>query len=311
LGIAAPGQLWELLTASTDVLHVHAFGYPPTWFGRLVGALRDLPRVVTPHVDEGTGSGISRQYARTMARATLRGASRVVALTQREATYLEGLGVPGELLRVIPNGIDLEEFRDLPPPEPHTSLRILSVGRIYPRQKGLDTLVEAFGRMTGRGPAELRLVGEDWGGQAVLQANARRLGVADRVHFTGPVARARLLQEYASCDLFVLPSRFEPFGIVLLEAMASGKPIVASRTGGIPEVVEDGRSAMLVPPGDPEALAAAMRAVGEDPERRERMGRAGKERVLRFAWPTLAPKFLQLFEEVAHDDRSGRRASIA
>lgn len=299
LGIAAPGQLADLLRTECDVVHAHAFGYAPTWFGRLASALREIPLVVTPHVDEGSGSSLSRAYARLVARGTLVGAARVIALTRLEAAYLERLGVPRDRLRVLPNGIDLEEFRGVAPSPPHPGLRLLFVGRVYPRQKGLDTLVDALARLPPSLGAELRVVGEDWGARAGLEARARRLGVLDRITFTGRVPRAELLTEYGRSDLVVVPSRFEPFGIVLLEAMAAGRPVVASRTGGIPEVVEEDRTARLVSPGDPVELSEALTALGEDPGRARALGEAGRERVVRFSWPVLAPRFVELFQELA------------
>ncbi|HXW67042.1 MAG TPA: glycosyltransferase family 4 protein [Thermoplasmata archaeon] len=300
LGIAAPGMLVDALRAPTDVLHAHAFGYFPTWAGRVAHDLRGVPLVITPHSDPGTGTGASLLYARAVRRATLRRADRIVALTHVEADALARDGVDERRIRVIPNGVDLDEFsaRAPRPAGPEDPI-VLFVGRLYPEQKGIETLVEAFASLARTRAARLRLVGEDWGGLAAAERIARERGIAGRLTATGPVPRAALLGEYARADLLVLPSRFEPFGIVLLEAMAAGLPVVASRVGGIPEVVADGRTGLLVPPGEPGPLAEAIGSLLDDPIRASRLGAAGRARAASFAWPRLAPQYLALFRELA------------
>ena len=296
IGIAAPGMLVDALGEDADVYHAHAFGYFPTWVGRWVRDVKRRPLVVTPHSDPGSGSVLSRAFHRATARATLARADRVIALTRSEADWLATLGVARDRVRVIPNGIDLEEFSGLrrlrPDAAPPT---ILFVGRIYPEQKGLVHLVEAFARLPERLGARLRLVGEDWGGAAQIRGIAERRGVASRLSVVGPLDRPALLREYGAADLFVLPSLFEPFGIVLLEAMASGLPIVATEVGGIPEVVDEGRTALLVRPADVDALSAAMRRVLEDASLALSLGREGRSRAERFAWPRLMPAYRELF----------------
>jgi glycosyltransferase involved in cell wall biosynthesis len=304
LGLVAPGMFADALRAQVDVLHAHAFGYFPTWAGRAVQSLRGIPLVVTPHSDPGGGSDLSRLYAHVVARGSLFGADRIVALTRREADWLTGLGVPEERIRVIPNGVDLEEFADLPPRTvgPHSPV-VLFVGRLQARQKGLGTLIDAFARLPPGLRARLRLVGDDWGGLHPLLARARELGVLDRLVATGPLPRSEVLRELASADLLVLPSLFEPFGIVLLEAMASGLPIVATRAGGIPEVVTDRESALLVPAQAPAELAGAMEAILDDPELARRLVTEGRRRVERFSWPRLLPQYVSLFRELIDERR--------
>jgi len=304
LGLAAPGMFADALRTRADIVHAHAFGYFPTWAGRAVRSLRGIPFVVTPHSDPGRDSPLSRLYARAVARGSLRGADRIVALTEREADWLSGLDVPRERIRVIPNGIDLEEFKDLPrrPIGAETPV-VLFVGRLYARQKGLEPLIEAFALLPRARNARIRLVGEDWGGRGPLLARARELGGADRVVATGPLPRADLLREFASADLLVLPSLFEPFGIVLLEAMASGLPIVATRAGGIPEVVLDRKTALLVRPGDSAELAGAIETVLADRLLAQNLGAEGRRWVTRFSWHRLLPMYEAMFRELADERR--------
>ncbi len=299
LGIVAPGMLVEVLQSRPDVVHAHAFGMAPTWFASLRRRLTDTPLVLEPHLDAGRGTPGWWTYARLVSHLSVRPADVVVAQTRAEAALLAALGVRPNRIRRIPDGIALGEFEDRPQlAAPRESPTVLFVGRLYPAQKGLDPLIRAFARVPPSLHAQLRLVGEDWGGASVVAALARSLGIADRVTMTGPLDRPALLAEYGRADVFVLPSLFEPYGIVLMEAMAAGLPIVASRVGGIPEVVLEGENALLCPPGDTAALAVALERLLREPELRVRFGRRGRDHVRQFSWETVLPQWVDLFESL-------------
>jgi len=112
---------------------------------------------------------------------------------------------------------------------------------------------------------------------------------------------------FDGCELFVLPSRHEPFGIVNMEAMASGKAIVATSVGGVPEIVRDGENGMLVPPDDPQALADAINRLLDDDPLRRRLGQAGRARAWNFAWSTITDQYLAVYEAAAERRSRGRR----
>jgi len=298
LGIAAPSMLFDVLSSDVDLIHAHAYGHFPTWVGGLATLLNSKPVVMTPHCDPGSLKLSRRLFDHFVPPLTLKRASRIIALTWQEASYLASLGIPRERVHVIPNGVCLEEFsgiQDMRGTSPEFT--ILFVGRLYPRQKGLLPLIQALALLPESVGARLRLVGEDWGGAATVAKIASRLGVSGRITIVGRLSRVDLLREYASADVFVLPSLFEPFGIVLLEAMASGLPVVASRTGGIPEIVDDGRTGCLVPPGDASALAYAIRQLAEDDALRQSLGRAGRERVISYSWKSLVPRVIEVYEK--------------
>ena len=191
-------------------------------------------------------------------------------------------GLCGETF-VVPHGTEDAAAR-----HPHRAtdgrVRILFVGRIEAR-KGVDVLLEAAYRVLPEFPsADLVLVGADnpTGGATCLdrlrQVMAEDPGLRSRITLAGEVDEESLWRHYAECDVFVLPSRYESFGLVLTEAMAFGKPVIASRAGGMAEVVADGETGLLVEPGDAESLAAALRRLLADPGLRERFGRAGRAR---------------------------------
>jgi glycosyltransferase involved in cell wall biosynthesis len=210
----------------------------------------------------------------------------------------EDYGVEAGRIRVVPEPIDLARWeaafasartgdaRD----RGGSGGRILCVAHLYPR-KDVATLVEALPGVPG---ARLTIVG-DGPERPRIQARARELGLLDgrRVELLGHVPFERLAAELRSADVFCLPSLQEGFGIVFLEAMAAGLPIVAARAGAVPETVPDGECGILAPPGDPVALASALSTLLPDAALRRRMGEAGSQRVRQFDAPLVATRFLE------------------
>jgi len=206
-------------------------------------------------------------------------------------------GVEENRLHVIPPGV-IPSLFDGPFEDPFAGVgkpRVLFVGRLAP-QKGVGTLVAAAGLLEDPS-AQILLVG-DGPERKALEREAKRIGVADRLHFVGFVTHERLPAVLAHADLLVLPSIYEELGTVLLEAMQAALPIVASKTGGIPEVIEDGVNGMLVPPGDPEALARAIDRLLADRALACRLSEGAQERVKHYDWEVLAERVLVVYQGV-------------
>lgn len=229
-----------------------------------------------------------------------RSADRVL-VTSRYAAWaaVNAYGLDPQRVRIVPEAIDDEVLhraavaRDVEPAPADRPPTILSVARQY-RRKDTPTLLRAFARVLAELPeARLRIVGE---GPRLPAARrlAGRLGLADAVTFTGALtSAAELDREYRHARVFCLPSRQEGFGIVFLEAMAYGLPIAAAAAGAVSEVAPPNRTSLLVPPGDAEALAAALvRLLGER-ELATRLGSAGPARARVFDWSSTARAFLQ------------------
>ncbi len=299
LGIVAPAMIPGAFSQSTDLIHAHAYGYFPTYVGALARRIRKVPLVITPHSNTGRSRAAKRIFDILVPTLTLRQAQRIIALTESEAEYLTVLGIPRQQIVVIPNGVNLAEFANIRPKTIRDNdATIIFVGRLYPKQKGLEVLIQALSHIPRSVKFRLDLVGEDWGAVSGLLQLARQIGVDDRVVVRGSSGRDSLLHSYASADLLVLPSLFEAFGIVLLEAMAAGLPVVASNVGGIPEVVEDGKTGLLVKPGDSERLGAAIEKLLSDDSLRKAMSDAGRKRASLFSWDLLVPKIKRVYEEV-------------
>jgi glycosyltransferase involved in cell wall biosynthesis len=191
--------------------------------------------------------------------------------------------------RVIFNGIDLALWRPVsldPALRRYGERLLLYVGRLQP-WKGVETAVAALPDLPG---ATLLVAGEGED-RARLEAQAARLGVAQRVVFLGTVPRSDLPRLYSSVDLLLATSyASETFGISLVEAQACGLPVVASTFGGFPEVVDEGRTGLLVPPRDPAALAAAVQALLDDPARRAAMAAAAPAWAAQYSWPAVTER---------------------
>jgi glycosyltransferase involved in cell wall biosynthesis len=201
---------------------------------------------------------------------------------------------------VVPNGVDLALFYPAEPAarRPSKRIRCLAVARLVAR-KGLGDLIRALALLE-RDRFELEVVG---GGSdaRVLRDLAAQLGVAQEVRFLGPLPRAEVAERYRAADLFTLPSSAEAFGNVFAEALASGLPIVGSNIGGIPDLVDHGSNGLLVPPGDVNALAGAIRSLADDPELRAEMAlrnRAKAEATLQ--WAQVTRRYLSIYEAIQH-----------
>lgn len=205
---------------------------------------------------------------------------------------------------IIPNGIDVDRYgTDVEPfPWAHDGIpRILFVGRFTEPRKGFKYLLRAMPLVRQQFP-EARLVVVGTGSAERFAGQIERYGVSG-VEFIGFVPAAELPRYYASCDLFCAPSvARESFGIVLLEGMASGRPVVASAIPGYETVMSSGREGLMVPPKDPQALALAIVRVLSDRELRLRAGAAGRVTAARYAWPRIAASVLAAY------DRAGQVA---
>ncbi|MDQ0616608.1 glycosyltransferase [Arthrobacter globiformis] len=228
-----------------------------------------------------------------------RSADRIVATCSDEVFELRAMGIDTRRVSIAPCGVDLELFSsDGPADPPSRSHRILSVGRLVPR-KGMDLVIRALPYLLQAGfdDVELLIVGgdadADAGGQDPearrLLDLARDLGVADHVELRGQVPREAMPGVFRSADAVVCTPWYEPFGIVPLEAMACGVPVVAAAVGGLTDSVVDRGTGLHVPPKDPEAIAKAIGTLLASPDLRAKLGRAGERRAkARYSWSRVA-----------------------
>jgi D-inositol-3-phosphate glycosyltransferase len=240
-----------------------------------------------------------------------READRLVASNLVERADLAWhLGADPSRVAVIPCGVDVELFHPRPAAPARARLGLdaehvlLFVGRLTPI-KGLETLLRSLSVLRADGLSAARLtllvvggVKGDEAGSGHLRRLAHDLGIGDWVDFRGPQPQGVLTDYYAAADVCLIPSRYESFGMVALEAMASGVPVVASRAGGLAVTVQDGATGRLVPEGDVPALARAVAGLLADEPARRALGARAVEWARRFAWPSVGRSVADLYAEM-------------
>lgn len=298
---AAPAAklVWRLARGH-DVVHVHLgedLAIVP--LGLAAARRAGIPMVLTLHSSQRRTLRVSgvRSAALKVVGSMIEGvgerrADRILVLTDRLRDELVADGLDGDRIRVVPSGVNPALFGEASY-VPRGGRCILFLGRLHP-QKGVDTLVRAMADLPD---AQLVLAG-DGPDRAQLERLAVQLGVRDRIRFLGFVGHDAVPKLFRSADVFVMPSRYEELGTAIIEAMACGLPVVASRTGGIPDLVEDGHTGLLTPPGDPVALAEALGRVLSDVDLAVALGCAARERSTAYRWPALANRVLQTYREV-------------
>ena len=241
-------------------------------------------------------------------------ADRVVAANVVERAHLVWhYGARTERIAVIPCGVDTDLFQPMDPAKAKDLLELppdpmlLYVGRLQPI-KGLDTLLEAMTMVPE--PARLLIVGGEQDAResahgAALRGSLAALGLDRRVHFLSAQPQRRLRLFYAAADATVVPSHYESFGMVALEAMACGSPVVASRVGGLTTTVQEGVTGRLVPEGDAPALAAAITRLLQGSEGR-RLGQQATRWAAEHRWPCVAEAVCRLYSEL----RTGARQHL-
>jgi glycosyltransferase involved in cell wall biosynthesis len=233
---------------------------------------------------------------------------QVIATCRDEASELRLAGVPASQVSIVPCGVDTSVFTpDGPVARGNGRPRLLALGRLVER-KGVATVIAALSSLPGvelvvaGGPGQPDLASSD--DYRRLRQAAAAHGVADRVIFTGSVARPDVPALIRSADAVVCVPWYEPFGIVPLEAMACGVPVVASAVGGLADSVADQKTGWLVPARDPAALAAALARLLSDPDRRAAFGAAGVERARRrYSWQRVAAQTEMVYLRLAADAR--------
>jgi len=229
-------------------------------------------------------------------------ADKVIAVSKATAEEtVRFYRLPKERVVAIHNGIDLLSFTDLRVEEENEGHTILSVGRLSWR-KGYKYLIDAMPNILSEYPdAKLVIVG--YGDQRTpLQWHVKKLGIESSVCFLDKVSGERLYSLYHEADVYVQPSLYEPFGITILEAMSMRKPVVATRVGGIPELITNGAEGLLVEPGNSLQLARAIINVFSDSSCRRRFGSNARKRVEReFTWEAVAKKTLEFYTNLLND----------
>jgi D-inositol-3-phosphate glycosyltransferase len=296
-----------------DLIHSHY------WLSGHIGMaqsrLWDVPHVATFHTLAKTKmrarAGEQESEVRSsVERTVMECADGLVVSTEMEKDDLISLyQASASKIKVIPAGVDLELFYPRDKNDVKEKLGIyenrviLYVGRIEPL-KGIDILIEAVGLLEDPADTRLVIVGgslEDDAELEKLKALSERLGIQEKVTFAGSVAQDVLPDFYSAADAFVLPSYYESFGLVALEAMACGTPVVVSRVGGLKTFIKQGETGYLVPWRCPEPFAQRLDMLLANPALKESMGRAARAQALDMSWSGVADRILDLYSYLMAD----------
>jgi glycogen(starch) synthase len=289
-----------------DVLHVQCFG-PNGAYATALSLIGRTPLVLTlqgeTEMDDADIFDISSTM-RTALRLGIKRASVVTACsgyTLRDAEKRFGLDAGrGE---VIFNGVDLTEAQPPPAdtpggPDGLSGRYVLALGRMVDK-KGFDLLIRAFALIADRHPDVNLALGGSGPSEAPLRALAEETGLTSRVDFVGRLSRTDVAAAMAGAEVFVMPSRLEPFGIVVLEGWRAGAAVVATSRGGPPEYITDGTDGLLADPFDTEALAAALDRLLGDGAFRWTIAGQGRQRVRDFDWPQIAAEYRRRYATCA------------
>ncbi len=295
-----------------ELLHVHTYGTNHAAAAHRLRRRRGTPYVLTAHyhpiwsIHGGRLRHLLRGfYDRRLAAGIVADAARLIVQSREEERLIRENGFPLPRVEVIPPG-----YAAFPgTPEDPATLRqaigvdgpfVLFVGRLA-SNKGLLALVDAFAELHRHDPsAWLVMIGDDGGMRRAVEQRVRKWGLDSRVRLTGFVSdERRIAAAFRDARLVALPSQYEAFGLVLLEALAQGTPVVAARVGGIPEFVEDGKAGRLVPPEDVRALTNAIVGLWDDESTRRQWGTYGRDSVVpRYSWDRVVERLESLYREV-------------
>jgi glycosyltransferase involved in cell wall biosynthesis len=306
-----PQLLWRL--RGFDVVHLHypfIFGAEMVW---AISRLRRIPYVLTHHNDligRGVRGRLFDLYSAVITPLVFRGASKLLVVSEAHARHCR----QSRLLRrrwsdvvEIPNGVDIEAFRPnlggsvvrerhAFPPDSRVLTFVGALDRAH-YFKGVDYLLDVFGDL--QTPNVILMIVGNGDLRSHYEAQAARLELADRVRFVGPKGHHELPLYYAASDVVVLPSSLESFGIVLIEAMACGKPVVAHDLPGIGAVVDDGENGLLVELGNALDLAAKLDLLLSNPEQCVRWGSRGREKAAsKYAWQAIGHRLEAVYDDM-------------
>jgi glycosyltransferase involved in cell wall biosynthesis len=300
----APKLISLLLKENPDVIHAHGYQVFTTDAALVASKLRKTSLVLTLHgFPRGFNDPAHRAHFNLIGKEALRKARRIISVSHRVAREFTAIGVPEEKMAVIPNGIDLGEFKQLPAGDPfrkrldikENEKIVLTVGRLE-KIKGFQYLIRALPSIIKEvGSTRLVIAGPDFNYGGKLKKLTEETNVQDHVTFYGPINGKEKFEAFSAADVVAVPSLYEGFGMLLLEAMAAGKPLVATNTGAAPEIIQDGKNGILASPGDAEDLAGKIIKLLSDDQLMHLVGQESRKTVEAFDWEKVSEQIHKLY----------------
>jgi len=297
----------KLIREKVDIIHGHGYGYFTSDFSALASRICSVPFILSTHGFFPLAIHANRflitTYVNFSRIGLLKIAKKVIAASTFDALLYAQLLEPRKIC-VVPNGVDINKWRALPGKNLFRTKYgldgpiVASVGRIA-WVKGFQYVIRAASNILKDFPdTKIIIAGEDFGYLTKLIRLAQKLKIPkDSIIFTGGLSEREIKELYAAMDILVIPSIYEPFGIVALEAMACGKPVVASACGGLPDIIKHGINGLTVTPQDTIRLAKAVVSLLKDPHLTKTMGENNQIEVRKYSWDNIVKKIENIYYE--------------
>lgn len=307
--VLAPGMVQSFLSKKADIIHTHSYGYFQNHAGWIRERFQSTPWVITPHFHPSWSmwGGAKRKtlrefYDTVIGKGTMESADLITCVSKHERDMLVSeIGISEDNIKIIYNGINWNDWQILPDKEifrkqyPDISDKfVLFAGRLA-TNKGLSDLISAMGQVNQKS-VDLVITGADMGLGKQLEKEALEKGV--RMHRLGHIDDETYRSVLAAAEMLVLPSEYEAFGIVLLEAAAAETAVIGTNVGGIPEAMSPGNNGLIVEYNDVDNLSKSIATLLEDAKMCKEMGKAGRLWAKNFSWDSILKELEQEYSTI-------------
>lgn len=300
----APKLIPLLLKENPDIIHAHGYQVFTTDAALAVSKIKKIPLVLTLHgFPRGFDKLTHRAHFNLIGKETLKWAKKIISVSRMVAHEFRVIGVPKEKIVIVPNGVDLEEYKQLPIGDlfrkrldiKENEKVVLTIGRLE-EIKGFQYLIKALPSIIEEiGSTKLVIAGPDFNYGAKLKKLAEETNVQDNVIFYGLINGKEKFEAFSAADIVAVPSLYEGFGMLLLEAMAAGKPLVATNTGAAPEIIQNGKNGILANLGNVEDLAGKIIKLLSDDQLMYLISQESRKTVEAFDWERVSEHVHKLY----------------
>jgi len=302
--LIAPNLITLLLKENPDIIHAHGHQVFTSDAASVASKIKKIPLILTLHgFPRGFNKLTHKAYFNLIGKETLKRAQKIISVSRIVAQEFKAIGIPEEKIAIVPNGVDLEEYKQLPVGNffrerlgiKENEKLVLTIGRLE-EMKGFQYLIKALPSILEEvGSTKLLIAGPDFDYGAKLKKLAEETKVKDNVIFYGPINGKEKFEAFSAADIVAVPSLYEGFGMLLLEAMAAGKPLVATYTGAAPELIQNGKNGILANLGDAEDLAGKVVKLLSDNQLMSLISQESRKTVEAFDWEKISELIHKLY----------------
>jgi glycosyltransferase involved in cell wall biosynthesis len=302
----APKLIPLLMKRNPDIIHAHGYQFFTSDAASIVSRKKEIPLVLTLHgFPRGFNKLTHKAYFNLIGKKTLGTAQKIISVSSIVAQEFKEIGISKEKIAIVPNGININEFKNMPQEKQfkerlnikQNEKIILTIGRLE-KIKGFQYLIKALPSILKEvGPTKLIIAGPEFNYGTQLKKLAEEADVKDHVIFYGPINGKEKIEAFTAADIIAIPSLYEGFSILLLEAMAAGKPLVATKTGAALEIIQDGKNGFLTKPGDTNDLSEKIINLLNDHQLSSSMSQFSRNTAKIFDWTIIAKQILAIYDQ--------------